>query len=64
MWLAFTDISLAGVVAGPFFHEFVWRGNLAASVYKATVVTAIITAVNFSKLYYHDPRPFWSADAV
>ena len=64
LWLAFSDLALVGVLAGPFFYELMWKGNLAAVVYKAIVVATITVFVNFFKLYYHDPRPFWSADAV
>ena len=57
-------MALAGCIAGPFLYDFVWKGNLSAAVYKAIVISTITVFINFFKLYYHDPRPFWSSDAI
>jgi len=64
LWRAFSDLALIGALGGPFLHEFIWKGDLGVAVYQAVVVGAITVFINFFKLFYHDPRPFWSSDAV
>ena len=34
------------------------------TVYNCVVISALTFSMNFLKLRYHDPRPFWSSDQV
>ena len=63
-WFVYSFLALFAALGGPFIYEFFWRSDIAAAVFKGLVVAAISFFVNFFKLFYHDPRPFWSSDAV
>ena len=64
MWRVFSDLALFLALAGPFLYQFIWKGDLAMTVYQAIIVCAVTVTINFLKLFYHDPRPFWSSDDI
>ena len=64
LWYLYSNMALFCAFGLPFLHCFFWRRDYAMTVYYCVVISALTFSMNFLKLRYHDPRPFWSSDAV
>ena len=64
MWKLFSDWSLIALSGGPVSYYIFNEPDRAMATYYSVVLSAITFVMNFLKLRYHDPRPFWSSDAV
>ena len=63
-WSHYSDLGVAaGVSLPPFILYFIlWRRIHA--LYYLFVLSALLFLMNVSKLWYHDPRPFWVSDEI
>ena len=63
-WKLYSDLALFVSFALPCLYSMFLKGDRAMTVYYAIVIAALTFSMNFLKLRYHDPRPFWASDDV
>ena len=63
-WRLYSDLALFCSFGLPCLYSMFIKGDRAMAVYYAIVIAALTFSMNFLKLRFHDPRPFWSSEDV
>jgi membrane-associated phospholipid phosphatase len=64
LWRIWSEIALYGCIFLPILVSLVGKRDLPLSTYYSFILTVLAFFSSFLKMFYHDPRPFWSSDDV
>ena len=62
-WILYTD-TIALVIAAPILVSMLQFKQRARALYFVVMLTTMLFTMNISKLFYHEPRPFWVSPQI